>query len=340
MERKLASIQTIAALEPIAGADAIELASILGWKVVVKKGQFKIGDLCIYVEIDSVLPEKPEFEFLRSKKFRIKTMRIRGVVSQGIAFPLEILGNCAVSIGDDVTEKMGIVKYELPLDSMAVVLQGQNAGNFPAFIPKTDEIRIQAVPGVLERHRDKYFLATEKLDGTSCTMFYYNGQFGVCSRNFQKKQDQETIHWKMANKYKVEELLRKIHEKYSANLAIQGEIIGPKIQGNKYRLPDHRMFIFNVFDIDLQKYLTLPCVESNLPELCDALEFVPVVALDVELPQTVDEIVKMAEEKSKLNPEVEREGLVFRPNEEGIDIELGRLSFKAINPKFLLKHDE
>lgn len=170
MDRKLASIQRILKLEPILNADSIEKATVLGWEVVVRKGEFKVDDLVIYCEIDSVLPQRAEFEFLRDRNYRIKTVKLRKTTSQGICFPLNIIpidesGSEMIvnpKEGLDVTDILGVIKYE-PI--VPAQLAGIAKGNFPAFIPKTDEIRIQEVPQVLERHKWVVLRSTEKLDG-------------------------------------------------------------------------------------------------------------------------------------------------------------------------------
>ena len=119
--RKLASIQRIAEIKEHPNADALELAKVLEWQCCVKKGEFNTGDLCVYCEIDSVMPEREEFEFLRPRGFRIKTIRLRGELSQGICFPLDILPEPIVaitddnSIGTDITETLGVKKYEVPI---------------------------------------------------------------------------------------------------------------------------------------------------------------------------------------------------------------------------------
>ena len=168
--RKLASIQTVNALEPILNADAIERMRILGWWVVVKKGEFRPGDKVVYCEIDSLLPERPEFEFLRASSFKlaqtdasgatvlpagfhIKTVKLRRQVSQGICFPLSILPEGAtLDEGADVTEQLGVRKWEPPVP---VGMGGRVKGGFPGFLPKTDETRVQVLEPVLERHRGK-----------------------------------------------------------------------------------------------------------------------------------------------------------------------------------------
>lgn len=167
--RKLASIQRIKSIEPIANADAIMKATVLGWQLVIKKGEFKPGDLCIYVEIDSILPDRLEFEFLRNKNFRIRTIKLRGQVSQGICFPLHILpNNIQVDEGVDVTDVLNIVKYEPPVP---VNMQGVMKGPFPSFIPKTDETRVQVLQELLNTHRGSLCYITEKLDGYFSYLF-------------------------------------------------------------------------------------------------------------------------------------------------------------------------
>ncbi len=149
--RKLATIATIDQILPHPNADTLELAKIRGWQVVVKKGEFQSGDLCVYCEIDAVMPERPEFEFLRDRKFRIKTIRLRGELSQGICFPLSILPMGEVYLepleGDDVTEALGIQLHQPPIPAC---LSGDVNGVFPSFIPKTDCERIQNHSWILE----------------------------------------------------------------------------------------------------------------------------------------------------------------------------------------------
>ena len=196
--RKLASIQTVNAAEPIPDADAIEKIRVLGWWVVVKKGEFKPGDKVVYCEIDALLPETAAFEFLRPNcykpaqtdstgavimpaGFRIKTIKLRGQVSQGICFPLSVLpAGTATEEDTDVTDALGVRKWEPP---QTVGMGGRVKGSFPGFLPKTDETRVQVLEKVIERHRGLTFFVTEKLDGTSFTAFARAGEFGVCSRN-------------------------------------------------------------------------------------------------------------------------------------------------------------
>src|SRR3954468_14458051 len=222
--RTLASIQTVNGVEPIPNADAIEKIRVLGWWVVVKKGEHRAGDPVVYCEIDSLLPERPEFEFLRASSFkpaqtdpeggvvlpagfRVKTVKLRGQVSQGICFPLSVLPPGApTEEGADVTELLGVRKWEPPLP---VGMGGKVKGGFPGFLPKTDETRVQVLESVLERHRGKTFAVTEKLDGTSFTAFIREGVFGVCSRNlWMDETDESNLLVRVARRLKLEERLR------------------------------------------------------------------------------------------------------------------------------------
>lgn len=343
-ERKLASIQKILALDPIQGADLIERATVLGWQLVVKKGEFKVGDYCVYCEIDSILPQRPEFEFLRPRNFRIKTVKLKGQVSQGIAFPLGILQNGNITDPDhpitqglveglDVTSILGVVKYEPVLHAS---LSGVAKGDFPGFLKKTDEERIQSSPWLLEYLPDEEMVACEKLDGSSVTFYLHDGEFGVCSRNLDLKFSDENLFWKMAVKYEIEERLRSLNR----SLALQGELVGPGVQKNKYGLIENKVYFFSVYDIAAGSYL--PHREAK--QIIEGELFLEFVFSHVMMPLkglTVQDMVKLSEFRSSLNEKVWAEGHVWRPlnREVGID-RYGRFSFKCINPQFLLKNDE
>lgn len=332
--RKLATIATIGSVNPHPNADAIEIATVRGWQVVVKKGEFQPGDRCVYCEIDSVMPERPEFEFLRPKKFRIKTVRLRGEISQGIAFPLSVLGDSATDYadyadGDDVTENLGVTLYEPPIPAG---LGGDAEGPFPGFIPKTDEERIQNCAWILEEYAETEWVITEKLDGTSATYFWKDGQFGVCSRNWKLKDTPQNLHWQIAH---AMELPAKFAE-YGENIALQGEIIGPKIQGNPYNLERPEVRFFTAFDIDKGEYLSHhQCLEICT---CFGVARVPFVGSGF-IPKNLSLLLLSADGKSQITPSVRREGLVFRPKIEQRDPRLGRLSFKAISNAWLLNDE-
>jgi RNA ligase (TIGR02306 family) len=350
--RKLASIQTVNALEPILNADAIEKIRVLGWWVVVKKGDFKTGDKLVYCEIDSLLPETPDFEFLRANcykpaqtdatgtvtvpaGFRIKTVKLRGQVSQGICFPLSVLPPGAPTDEDaDVTEVLGVRKWEPPQSGPP----GRVKGTFPGFLPKTDETRVQVLEKVLERHRGRAFYVTEKLDGTSFTAFIREGEFGVCSRNMLlDTTDELSPLVRVAKRLGLEERLRAFGAAGGFEAAVQGEVIGPGVQRNKYGLGEVTLRVFNVFDVSAYRFLNHADMLAATAEM--GLEAVPQLGT-VVLNHTVDELVAMSEGPSALNAKAQREGIVLRPLTELEDEFLGRLSFKAINPKFLLKYDE
>ena len=351
--RKLASIQTVNAAEPIPNADAIEKIRVLGWWVVVKKGEFAPGDKVVYCEIDSLLPEVAAFEFLRPSSykpaqvdaagavavpagFRIKTVKLRGQVSQGICFPLGVLPPGAATDEDaDVTDALGVRKWEPP---QTLGFGGRTKGGFPGFLAKTDETRVQVLEPVLGRHRGRTFYVTEKLDGTSFTAFVRQGEFGVCSRNMLlDTTDERSVMVNLAKRLGLEEKLRAFGAARGSDLAVQGELIGPGVQGNKYALKELSLRVFNVFDVSAFRFLD----HADMLVAVDAmgLEAVPALGTLV-LNHSVDELVSLSEGTSVLNPKVQREGVVLRPLTETEDEDLGRLSFKAINPKFLLKYDE
>lgn len=327
--RKLASIQKIEKLNKIKNADFLESAKILGWNVVVRVGDFKVNDLCVYCEIDSILPEKEEFEFLKERKYRIRTVKLRGIISQGIAFPLSILPEeyIDIKIGNDVTEILGIKKYE-------IVLYENIKGNFPSFISRTDEIRIQSMPDFLERHKGKVFYITEKLDGISSTFFVEDDIFGVCSRDRELHEDDKSAYWIVARKFNIEEKLRL----FGKNIAIQCEIIGSKICKNIYSLDTKRPYLFSVFDIDKHKYFDFNDVKRFAKKY--DFEMVPILNEEFILNHTVEDLVALSYGKSKLNTKRIREGIIIQSQIEEFDEKVGRLGFKVISPKFLLKNRE
>ena len=397
--RKLASIQTIINIEPIENADKIEYASVLGWHCVVKKGEFQVGDKCIYIEIDSILPEdNPNFEFMKDRKYRVKTIKLRGKISQGIIFPMSILpkDESKYSIGDDVTNILKIKKYEPEIEIDTTPNYSYKKGwlynHTPGFIrgyiithfrklakklyhipdpkkpfpsdiiPKTDETRIQAYePEFFTQNVNKYFSYTEKVDGSSTTAYYYNGHVGVCSRNMELPLDDGNKYVEAVNKYNLIEKLTDFCKLNNCNIALQGELLGPGVQGNKYKLTDYDIYFFNAFNIDTGNYF----IESSLTQLCKYFGLNRVTYFDpIIFLKSADEWVEFAKGKSVLNPNIQREGIVIRlydPSDwipsrtnNGKEIKVpdplfngsllhetkNYLSFKAINPNFLLKFDE
>ena len=340
-ERKLATIRKILDLQPIEGADKIELATIDGWKVVVAKDVgHKVGDFVVYCEIDSFLPIKPEFEFLRKSSykkmgdqegFRLKTIKLRGQVSQGLILPLaEVIPFPNhldyMEVGKDVTELLGIVKYDPPIPASLV---GKVKGYFPGFIQKTDEERIQNLTKEYEEWKIQskhQFYVTEKLDGSSATFYVKDGEFGVCSRNLELLETEGNTFWKVARELDLENKMKSLGK----NISLQGELIGEGIQGNRYNLKGQTVRFFTGFDID--KYQRIPFMEMVVMLMDMELQYVPVLNQEFSflLPETVEEMLKYAEGKSALNDKKEREGVVVRSMD-------GTISFKAISNKFLLE---
>jgi RNA ligase (TIGR02306 family) len=327
--RQLASIQKIKKLEPIPNADAIVKATVLGWQLVVKKDEFKEGDLCVYVEIDSLLPDKPVFEFMKPRGMRVRTVRLRGQISQGICFPLSMLPAAVlIEEGMDVTDILEIEKYEPPVPAN---LAGIMKGGFPSFIPKTDETRVQVLQELLDKMANEVCYVTEKLDGKSVTYFMKDDVFGVCSRNLELLASDDNTLWKLARDLQIEEKLSML----KGNYALQGEVIGEGIQGNKYKLKGQQVFFFSVFDIDAYQYAGYNDFVRLISEL--NLRTVPILESDYVLSNSIEVLVNKAVGKSVLY-NVDREGIVIRPLIEKVD-SIGRVSFKAINPEFLLKYE-
>ncbi len=327
--RNLASIQKIKALEPIENADAIQKATVLGWQLVVKKGEFEVDDLCVYCEIDSLLPDRPEFEFMKPRGMRVRTIRLRGQTSQGICFPLSILPEGTPIVEDtDMTDILNIQKYESPMPANLI---GIAKGAFPSFLPKTDETRVQVLQELLDKYQGEPCYIAEKLDGSSVTYYLKNNVFGVCSRNLELLETPDNALWKVARTLEIEEKLRAL----GANFALQGELIGEGIQGNKYKLKGTTVRFYNVFDIGNYKYLDFEDFIAFIKKL--ELEAVPILNTNYKLNNDIPQLVELSIAKSQLS-DVQREGIVIRPLVERQDT-IGRVSFKVINPEFLLKFE-
>lgn len=340
--RKLASIQKIDHVKAVENSDFLDVVTIQGWKVVTKRGDFKVGDVCVYCEIDSVLPEREPFMFLKEKGFRIRTIKLKCQISQGICFPLnrQVLDGCDLfknepivyNIGDDVTNIIGVKKYEPQIPAN---LSGEVKGNFPCWITKTDEIRLQSVPEYLELYKDTPFYVTQKIDGSSCTIYLRNGEFGVCSRNLELKETEGNAFWRTVRQLDIENKLRK----YGKNIVLQGELYGSGIQKNKEGISGTNIAFFTVSDLDTG----IPYPYQQFVDCINELQLVtvPIIHTNFKLLSTIDEMLALAEGKSVWNPNSEREGLVFRPMENALDATTNhRISFKVISNRYLLKNNE
>lgn len=346
--RKLASIQKVLDIKPIEGADLICAYKVLGWWVVSKVGEFKVGDYVIYISIDSWVPtdiapflskgnEPREYGGVLGEKLR--TVKLKGQISQGLILPVNILdhfdlgymidnGIFPLKEGTDVTDLLDILKWEPQIPAQ---LAGQVRGTFPSFISKTDQERIQNLQSAITEEYNKrtIFEVTTKLDGSSCTVYYNNDDLGVCSRNQSLKLDQEGNTF--VDVAKSTGLLNAL-QTYGKNIAVQGELMGPGIQGNREKLTKHDLFIFDIYDIDNGRYYTPKSRDDIVERLRDfgyTGSVVPVISLAMTLPtDDIDKLLKFAEGPSLNHPI--REGLVFKRND-------GEFSFKIINNQFLLK---
>lgn len=370
--RKLATIRRIADIQPIEGADAIEVATVDGWKVVIKRGEFEVGDLAVYLEIDSWVPhELAPFlskgsvprEYNGVKGERLRTIKLRGQVSQGLLLPVDHVDGypfitgwfredgvetmVIAAEGQDVTECLNIQKWEAPIPAQ---LQGQAKGTFPtSLIPKTDQERIQNCFGDIQKRAKRFatekvwnadtqtleehsvavpddfeeptYEVTLKLDGSSMTIFRWEGELRVCSRNMELKINEEN----KDNTFVAMAL--KIGDKIPDGFAFQGELMGPGIQGNREGFKEHLFFVFDIFDIQKHEYLHPRHRHITCSDV--GLEHVPVLGTDWKAPNSVEEGLALAEGPS-INHKI-GEGLVWKCNEDP------SFSFKTISNVFLLK---
>ena len=331
--RELATVRQVSELLPIEGADRIQIAVVDGWKCVCKKGEFQPNEWVVYCEIDSFLPIRPEFEFLRKSSykkmggregFRLKTAKMRGQISQGLLLPLSVLDPSQTwNLGDDVTEALGITLYEEERASE----NAETMAPFPEGVPRTDADRVQNKAKTYYELKALAFHVTEKLDGTSCTLFWDGERAGICSRNLEQLKDSDSPQrrWFEANLEVVERL-----KAIGKNYAVQGELIGHKIARNTYKMEDVQLYVFSVYNRDDSEYLDPEGVQQVSDTL--GLPTVPLVKGITQLPETLDEAVALADGKSILNRKVDREGLVWIHGTA-----VGRVSIKTISQKYLLK---
>jgi RNA ligase (TIGR02306 family) len=351
--RKMATIRKIDSIRDIPGADSIECCTLGGWNVVTRKGDYTAGDLAVYCEIDSFIPTsvapfltKPgqlakTFEGVEGE--RLRTMRLRGQLSQGLLLPFT--AKMAIDIGagpgakftdyegTDVSEMLGILKYEAPIPAC---LAGEVKGMFPSVIPKTDQERVQNLSVELAEwvNEGLHWEVTEKLDGSSMTVYVMDGEVGVCSRNLDLKHNIDNSLWRAAYRHELPAKLAHI----GRNIAIQGELVGNGIQGNIYKMRDQDFYVYDIYDIDAGRYFTPTARKAFVTEY--KLNHCPVLAYSADLYDTLgindmDQILKFAEGKSVMGDITgpEREGLVFKCHDR-------QVSFKAISNKFLMKHGD
>lgn len=360
--RKLATIRVIQSINPIAGKDRVEIATVDGWTCMVSKAdRFTVGTKCIFCEPDSVFPATEQWEFLKKYNYRIKTQKFKDgnketIYSQGLVLPLSILPKVVnLEIGDDVTKELGITQWEDTMDREVtkdviskkypkwlmrfgwfrkLVTKKKTLKGFPSFIAKTDEERIQNCYEFSQS--EPTWVATEKVDGQSGTFLVMKSkslfnkyEYHVYSRNYENN-DPNSSYNIVFNKYNLKKVLTDLIEKYKWDwIAIQGECIGPGIQKNKYKVKEYDLFAFNLIT-PTGRYSTDDMVKELVPL---GVKCVPVLTHLSLMGKSCDEILNMANGKSELNKDSLREGIVFR----SLD---GKKSFKAVSPEFLAKNDE
>jgi RNA ligase (TIGR02306 family) len=329
-QRIMAWIARISDIQHIENADNITTYRVGGWWVVDQKNRYNIGDLVIYVSIDSWVPNSiaPFLSKGTQPRLynnvlgeRLKTIKLRGKVSQGLILPIDFI-NENVHEGMDVSSLLNIQKYEAPIPAQ---LSGKIRGAFPSFISKTDQERIQNLDDEFKTWQEQKLTweVTEKIDGSSMTVYVHNKDQGVCSRNLNLLETDENTFWQITRKNNLIEKLKSTRR----NLAFQGELIGEGIQKNNYKLRGHDFYIFDIFDIDSNCYLK-PEERQKIVEELDILH-VPIIHKKTMILKDFD-LLTYAEGKSILMNNTEREGLVYKCHEQN-------LSFKVISNKFLLK---
>lgn len=267
----LVYIGKIEDLQPIPGADFIMSATAVcgqggKWRGVVKKDDFKVGSPCVVYLPDSLLPVSEEFKFMAATNWRVKMRRFKGAPSEALIMPIPSSVDFH-HLGFDVTSHLNVTRYIKP---MPAHLNGIAIGHFPDFIPKTDEPNWQACDDLVQQLVGKPYYITEKCDGSSTTAYRWKNRFGVCSRNLELEKNPENGYWKVALKYKLDELLPE-------GYAIQWETCGPGIQANPMGLKEIDGFVFSGYKIDEYRYLTMielwNLVKSLKMPTCTLLEF-------------------------------------------------------------------
>ena len=333
--RALVTIQRVKKISPIPDSDFLETAHVMGWQCVVKKGDFREGDLGVYFEVDSFLPVEERYEFLRKSSykenpdngegFRIRTAKMRGQLSQGLLIPYSAFSELQDSKeGDDVTEKLRVKKWFVPETNTA---GGVVIGERPHGIPTSDETRIQSAPEMLDELKGKPYYITTKMDGTSGTVYYIDGKVGCCSRNKEIKDEETALYWTPTYRHGLKEKLAA----RGKNIVLTGEICGPGIQKNKLKLQRVEWYVFDAIDVDSGKYLPY----DDMCKLCNDLGIatVPLEERGESFSYTLETLLEKA--KGKYPSGQEKEGIVVR------DVNSPKsVSFKVLNNDALLKEKD
>ena len=346
--RKLASIQRIWKIEPIEGADRIELAYVLGWQCVVNKGQFKPMDLAVYFEIDSFLPIRPEYEFLRSSSyknsdilgegFKLKTMKFRGSISQGLLLPISNFSEIPqdIELGTDVSELLGVRKWEI---AERATTGGNVVGTLPMDVPHTDETRIQNEPNLINEFKGLEYYISTKMDGSSHSISLDADGFHVTGHNYEYKNDGSNSFYNLVNERGYEEKIRNFVTANNINmLTIQGEFCAPGIQQNRLKLKKPEWYVFTIRENGKRVGL------NRMTAICKALDLntVPIEEVGIDLPSKYPTIESLLERADGNYPNAgKKEGIVIRPTEPVHSKLINTdLSMKVINNKYLLKNGD
>lgn len=345
--RKLASIQCVWNVEPIEGADRIELAHVLGWQCVVNKGDFKPMDFGVYFEIDSFLPIREEFEFLRSSSYKktdimgegflLRTKKFRGQISQGLLLPLTAfpeLADKSWKPGDDVSEILGVRKYEI---EERATTGGNVIGGLPYDVPHTDETRVQAEPGLIEEFTNLGYYISTKMDGSSHSVSIDEDGFHVTGHNYEYKDDDSSAFYRFVNAIGLREKMESyIRDSGLNTLTIQGEFCAPGIQQNRLKLQKPEWYVFTVREDGRRVGL------AEMLMVCDELELmnVPIEETGEDLPAKYPTVEALLERADGNYPNGgKKEGIVVRPTEPVYSQTIGaELSMKVVNNKYLLKN--
>ena len=346
--RKLASIQRIYKIEPIEGADRIELAHVLGWQCVVNKGQFKEGDLAVYFEVDSFLPMLPQFEFLRSSSYRktdimgegyrLKTMRFRGQISQGLLLPIDVFSDIPrdIELGEDVTDIIGVGKWEI---EERITTGGTVIGDLPRDIPHTDETRVQAEPALISEFAGLDYYISTKMDGSSHSVGIDDEGFHVTGHNYEYRDDGQSAFYELIKSMGLREKMEDFMIENDLDvLTIQGELCAPGIQRNRLKLTKPHWYVFTVREntkrVGLERMLEI-CRELDL-------ETVPIEETGYDLPSKYPTVESLLERADGTYPGGNRkEGIVIRPVEPVFSkLISASLSMKVVSNKYLLKNQD
>ena len=350
------------------------------WVIIGKQDNLHVGDKCVYFEVDSkVNADDERFAFLEKRDYKIKTQRMCKVISQGLLMPLSTFPELGdLDVNTDVTDLLKVTysvaednarknedpnaKYKSMVARHKKIFQQRwakwmmkrawgrkimffffgkkkdNPREFPSFVSKTDEERVENQPWRIGD--GKTYLATEKLDGTSCTYALERKgknkfEFYVCSRNVRQQDEKQecyhdhNIYWDLAFKYNIEKHLKDFLNQYPFHkwVCIQGEGVG-SVQGNPLKLKEDDLYIFNFITSNTGRWAS---TDGKMQVEEWGMKWVPILG-EVQLPDTMEELKELATGKSVVNPEVMREGIVYR----SLD---GQDSFKNVSREYLLKHD-